>query len=162
MKKILSFVVAFFMFGIASSYAQSVEYQGEVDLGYSFGIGDFGIDRINLHTVQGAKIGDHFSLGAGLGVDWYYNEYGSDIMLPIYLNAKGYLPVSDKFSPFASLDLGYGVGVTTNASGFYWSPSIGIKYSKLKVQIGYVSQSLSDSGVSVSMSAFQFKVGLVF
>ena len=141
MKKIKSILVVLLMLVATTSYAQSeVKYQGEVDLGYSLGVGNFGLDRVNLHTVHGAKINKNFSLGAGLGVDYYFNGGEGEIMMPLYVNAKAYLPVNTKFSPYASIDLGYGIGVTSEFGGFYWSPAVGIKYNKFKFQIGYTSQ----------------------
>lgn len=165
MKKFKSILVALFMLSMTTSYAQDgIKYQGEVDLGYSIGVGTFNANRVNLHTIHGAKINKNFSVGLGIGLD-YYHEGEGDLMMPIFANAKGYYPVTEKFSPYASLDLGYGVGVTEGTSGlggFYWSPAIGIKYDKFKFQIGYTSQSLSESGFSVNMGAVQFKVGLAF
>lgn len=147
-------------------YTQNeIMYQGEVDLGYSIGVGLFATNRVNLHTVHGAKINKHLSAGIGLGLDFYHEGDPLQIMMPIFLNVKGYYPINEKFSPYASLDLGYGLGVTdglNGLSGFYWSPAIGVKYEKFKFQIGYTSQSLSESGVSLNMGAFQFRVGLVF
>lgn len=165
MKKIKSILVALFMLCVTAGYAQDgIKYQGEVDLGYSIGVGDFALNRLNLHTIHGAKINQNLSLGVGIGLD-YYHEGGGDLMMPIFVNAKGYYPVTEKFSPYASLDLGYGVGVTEGVSGlggFYWSPAVGVKYDKFKFQIGYASQSLSESGVSVNMGSVQFKIGLAF
>ena len=165
MKTLKGLLVALFMLCTTAGYAQeAIKYQGEVDLGYSIGVGTFNINRANLHTIHGAKINQNFSVGLGLGLD-FYHEDGLDIMMPIFVNAKGYYPINSKFSPYVSLDLGYGFGVTEYVSGiggFYWSPAIGIKYDKFKFQIGYTSQSISESGVSVNMGAVQFKVGLAF
>ncbi len=164
MKKIKSLLLSLCLLGATTSFAQDTEikYQGEVDLGYSFGVGTFSLDRVNLHTVHGAKINQYFSLGAGLGLDYYYSDGESEIMMPIYVNAKGYLPVNEKFSPYASLDLGYGIGVTTEYGGFYWSPAVGIKYNKFKFQIGYSNQRISESGIGFDMGAVQFKIGIAF
>lgn len=166
MKTLKGLLVALFMLCTTAGYAQeAIKYQGEVDLGYSIGVGTFNINRANLHTIHGAKINKNFSVGLGIGLDLYHNEGDLDFMLPIFVNAKGYLPINEKFSPYASLDLGYGIGVSESFSGvggFYWSPAIGIKYDKFKFQIGYVSQSLSESGFSINMEAVQFKLGLAF
>ncbi len=163
MKKLL-FAAIVAISTIFSGTAQvPVKYQGEVDLGYSVGIGTFSAGRLNLHTVQGVKISDYFSTGLGVGLDYYHES--SNLLVPIFLNMKGYYPVNEKFSPFVSLDLGYGIGVTSDVSGlggFLWAPAVGVRYSRFKFQVGYTSQRISESGLGYNMNAIQFKLGVVF
>ena len=149
MKKLLC-LMAIAVLSVCSVNAQDtpVKYQGEVDLGYSVGVGTWDFSRLNVHTVQGVKIGKYFSTGVG-----------GQVMIPIYLNMKGYLPVSESISPYISLDLGGGIGVQDLASGFLVTPSVGVKIGKFKVQVGYTSQSFNDG---VSSGAVQFKVGMMF
>ncbi len=149
---------------ISANAQVTAKYQGEVDLGYSIGVGTFSTNRVNLHTVQGVKIADYFSAGLGLGLD-YYHEGSGELFVPIYLNMKGYIPVTDKLSPFVSLDLGYGIGATEGVSGsggFLWSPSVGLRYDHFKFQVGYTSQRISESGIGLNMNAVQFKIGIAF
>lgn len=164
MKKFLFLVTMFLVtsMGVDAQILknQEVKYQGEVDLSYSIGTGIFSTGRVNIHTIHGAKIGNHFSAGFGLGVDFYHEL--EDVTIPVYLNAKGYLPVGEKLNLYASLDLGYGVFVSEGLGGFLWSPAIGINYKKLKFQIGYTSQRVSESGIGFDMNALQFKIGLMF
>lgn len=165
MKKIL-FAAIMALVAFCGSAQTKAKYQGEVQLGYSVGVGDFSAGRVNLHTVQGAKIGDHFSAGLGIGFDFYHDlGDGCDLLIPIYLNMKGYIPVNDDLSPYVSLDLGYGAGASGNLKslgGFYWGPSVGIRYKHFEFQLGYTSQRISDSGIGFDMSAIQFKVGVAF
>lgn len=166
MKKLL-FLVAIATMSICSANAQTpVKYQGEVDLGYSIGVGTWSFGRVNLHTVQGIKVGKYFSTGLGVGVDYYHDILGSgEVVVPVYLNLKGYIPASELVSPYVSLDLGGGIGATegvSGLSGFLVTPAVGVKVGKFKAQIGYTSQSFSDSGVSLSAGAVQFKVGMMF
>lgn len=165
MKKFF-FFVAMIMVTSLGLNAQSAKYQGEVDLSYSIGTGTFSTNRVNIHTIHGAKIGDNFSLGVGLGLDYYHELYDSgELMIPIFVNAKGYLPVGEKTSPYLSLDLGYGIGATEGVSGlggFLWSPAIGIKYNKVKFQVGYTSQNISENGIGLNMNAVQIMIGVVF
>ena len=151
---------------IASTvFAQTpIKYQGEVDLGYSIGTGTFAADRVNLHTIHGAKIGNYFSAGLGLGLD-YYHEGEGELIVPIYLNMKGYLPVSEKVSPYLSFDIGVGVGASEYVSGFsglYCMPAIGNKARHFMAQLGYNVQTLSEEGISISFNAIQLKLGVVF
>ena len=151
---------------VSSASAQTpIKYQGEVDLGYSLGVGEFALGRVNIHTVHGAKIGDYFSAGIGVGLDMYHDEGTTDIMVPIYLNLKSYLPTNTKITPYASFDIGAGIGASeyvTGLSGTYLTPAIGMKIGMFKAQLGFNVQKLSESGVSVSMNAVQIKVGVVF
>ena len=165
MKKLLcALVLAISALFNGTAQEVSVKYQGEVDLGYSVGVGTFAMGRVNLHTIQGAKISDYFSAGLGLGLDYYHAD-GGDLFIPIFLNMKGYIPVTSKLSPFASLDLGYGIGATDEVrgyGGFLWGPSVGIRYNHFKFQVGYTSQRISVSGFGFNMDAIQFKIGVVF
>lgn len=144
----------------------SVKYHGEADLGYSIGVGTWATGRVNLHTVQGVQITKYFSTGVGLGLDYYHEpEEGGELVIPIYLNLKGYLPVGAKVSPYFSLDIGAGVGATeglSGLSGLYCTPAVGIRAGRFKAQLGYNVQRFSESGVGISMNAIQIKAGLMF
>lgn len=167
MKKLLiAFIVSMATIFSGSAQQVPVKYHGEVDLGYSVGVGTFSTGRVNLHTVQGIKVSNYFSAGLGLGLDYYHEFYDKgELFMPIFLNMKGYIPVTEKFSPFVSLDMGYGVGLTEGVSGcggFLWSPALGIRYDHFKFQFGYTSQRISESGIGFNMDAIQFKIGIVF
>lgn len=163
MKKLLILAVTAVM-SVGAAHAQTpVTYQGEVDLGYSIGVGNFATGRLNVHTVQGVAIGDYLSTGLGLGVD-YYHELES-VFVPLYLNLKGCLPVSGVVSPYVSFDIGYGFGVSEDVSGLsglYCNPAIGVRVKAFKAQLGYNAQRVSESGIGFTMGAIQIKVGFVF
>lgn len=163
MKKLLfSALVVLLTIGTANAQTP-VKYHGEVDLGYSVGVGTFATGRVNLHTIQGVQIGKYFSTGIGVGLDFYHEE--SELMIPVYLNLKGYLPVNSRISPYFSFDIGAGVGASEGASGLSgvtYTPAVGIRVGHFKVQLGYNAQCLSESGVSVTMGALQIKAGVTF
>ncbi len=144
------------------------KYHGEADLGYSIGIGQLAVGRINLQTIQGVQVGKYFSTGLGLGLDYYTNMYDvgyGELMMPISLNLKGYLPVSEQVSPYVSFDIGVGVGLTEGVvgySGLTCTPAVGIKYNKFKAQLGYNVQRISESGFGFNMNAIQLKIGMMF
>lgn len=165
MKKLL-LLVALATMAFTANAQTPVKYHGEVDLGYSIGVGTFSTGRVNLHTIQGVQIGRYFSTGVGLGLDYYHEFYDSgELAIPIYLNMKGYLPVSEKVAPYFSFDIGAGIGATSGISGMsglYLTPAIGIKAGKFKAQIGYNVQRVSEDGVGINMNAIQIKVGLMF
>lgn len=168
MKKYIILFFTLFVLSV-SSKAQSqisAKYHGEIDLGYSIGVGTFSTDRVNIHTVQGVMVGKYFSAGLGLGLDYYHEIYDKgELMIPIFLDLKGYIPVTDDLSPFVSFDLGYGIGATDGlkgCDGLLWSPAIGIRYKHFKFQLGYASQRISEDGFGFDMNAVQFKIGAIF
>ena len=164
MKKLFLLIVVSICIAIQASAQTPIKYQGEVDLGYSVGVGTFAAGRINVHTIHGAKFGDYFSAGIGVGADLYH-EVEMEVMVPVFLNVKSYLPTNTKVTPFASFDIGAGIGASANIkgiSGMLITPAIGVKVGMFKAQLGYNVQKISESGVSVNMNALQLKVGVVF
>lgn len=163
MKKIFFIAIALMFFSAAN--AQGIKYQGEVSVGYSAGVGTFNVNRIPIHTVHGVRLCENFFVGAGIGVDIFTQDGESATVIPIFANAKGYLPLSGKFSLLAALDLGYGIG-SGDFSGFgglYVYPQVGCsakvtRRNAIDFTIGYNSQSISESGASLNMGAIGFKV----
>lgn len=152
--------------GFASAKGK-VSYQGEVDLGYSFGVGKRASERVNIHTIQGIKVGKHFSTGIGTGFDFYYDfDDSSEAIVPVYLNLKGYYPVSKNVSPFVSCDVGLGVGVTgdlDNDTGLTVAPAVGVVWGVFKAQVGYNMQKVKNIDLGkLSMSSVQVKIGIMF
>lgn len=163
MKKLFLLLIAV-VCAVSSAFAQApVKYQGEVDLGYSFGVGTLASGRVNVHTIQGIKVGDYFSTGIGLGAEYYISdEY---MTIPLFLNFKGYIPTKSKVTPYASLDLGTGIGVAgifKRGTGLLLNPAVGVKVGMFKAQLGYNIQQLTESGVSLNFNALQLKVGVMF
>ena len=164
MKRLFFLMVVVICIATSATAQNPIKYQGEVDLGYSLGVGEFAAGRVNIHTIHGAKFGDYFSAGVGVGLDLYH-QGDTGLMLPIYLNLKGYLPTKSKISPYASFDIGGGFGASENLSGLsgmYITPAIGLKVGMFKAQLGFNVQKLSESGIRVGMNAIQLKAGVVF
>ena len=165
MKKFLLLTtIAILSAGLAKAQSP-VTYRGEIDLGYSFGVGSLAANRVNIHTVQGLKVGEYFSTGVGIGVDYYHEGDAGEVIVPLYLNLKGYIPTTGKVVPYLSFDVGVGIGASSGLSGLsgvYLTPAFGINAGKVKVQLGYNMQQLSDSGISLDFNALQIKVGYVF
>lgn len=182
MKKSL-FLIAFACATLFSVKFYAQDYQGEVDFGYSLGVGKLPSDRFNVSTVHGLEIEDYLFLGVGAGLDYHfveeniYADFGDDDhyyggyfekdrmgFLPVFFNIKGYLPLDDDFMPFLSLDLGYSFCLSDDGeSGLYVTPSVGIRlFEDFKIQVGYNLQQMTERGVSLNIGAVQFKVGYLF
>ena len=154
------------MVGIAEAKG-IVSYQGEIDLGYSYGISNDASECVHLHTIQGIKVGKYFSTGVGAGFDYYYNfDDSSEAMIPVYLNLKGYLPVGKKVSTYLSCDAGWSFGVTgdlNNNNGLTVTPAIGVVWGLFKAQVGYTIQNVKGVELgNLNMGAVQLKVGIMF
>ncbi len=165
MKKLLLLAATAAMAISAVNAKIPVKYHGEADLGYSIGVGTFSTCRANLHTIQGVQVGRYFSAGLGLGLDHYHEFYEIGVLaIPIYLNLKGYIPVSEKAAPYISFDIGTGIGtkVLSGLSGLYCTPAVGIKAGMYKAQVGFNVQRISESGMGFDMNAIQIKVGVLF
>lgn len=163
------------MVGTVNAQNLKIKYQGDVQVGYSIGIGLLPMDRINIHMINGIRINKYLSTGLGLGVD-YYNikdaDYSdSELIMPIFLNTKGYLPVSNKTSLFLSLDLGFSVGLTEGVSemnAFMMTPAIGASFKiggnkAMSISLGYNYQNLSSiEELGLNINAITIKAGFTF
>lgn len=148
-KQLLS-AILILIFYTTTSAQVDIKYQGEINLGYSVGL-DSNDGRLNVHTIQGAKIGQYISAGLGLGLDYYH--YYDEFMIPLYLDIKGYYPINDRISPFIAMDLGYSIRTSSSTDGcIYFAPSIGVKYKNFSFQYGYTCK----------LGALQFKLGYIF
>ena len=90
MKRLFFLMVVVICIATSATAQNPIKYQGEVDLGYSLGVGEFAAGRVNIHTIHGVKFGYYLSAGVGVGLDLYH-QGDTGLMLPIYLNVKGYL-----------------------------------------------------------------------
>lgn len=147
-----------------------VKYQGEVEVGYSLGIGELDADRVNFHVINSARIGDYFSAGIGIGLDLYTEGDDNELALPVYVNLKGYLPLTSVTQLFVSMNTGVSIGVSSGLSsnrGLLLNPSVGARFkvsnrNAVSVGVGYVNQFWSKSGVALITDAVQVKVGFSF
>ena len=74
--------------------------------------------RVIFHHISSARINDYFSLGLGMGVD-IDNKYvfdGVEHLMPIYLNAKGYLPMNANYL-FLEFSGGHSFGMSKGSKG---------------------------------------------
>ena len=99
-------------------------------------------------------------------MDYYHELYEKgELVLPLFLNMKGYLPDTETVNPFFSLDLGVGIGLTKGVdgmAGFICTPSVGVKLSHCTLQVGYNMQRNSEYGFGYTMGSIQMKLGYIF
>lgn len=156
MKKIILSILL--LLGAAlGAQAQKNPYLGEVDLGFAHSPFSNSWSALSIHTVHGARIGDHFSVGGGLGLEGVIggeDAVGAGLCIPLYLNLKGYLDASKPTTAYLTLDVGVipHFGSDDSNASLYLCPAVGIKVRRFKADIGY---KLIDK-----YGAFQLRLGV--
>lgn len=144
-------------------------YRGFVDLGYTIGTGDFGLDRIEFSTTHGYQILPCLFAGAGVGVHYYFDAEAVEI--PIFADLRADL-LKHSVCPFIDMKIGYTVHEDT---GFYFNPMVGVRFavgakSAVNFGIGYTMQRIEyryvSGGYSIPDSfncgGFSIKLGFEF
>lgn len=166
MKRLFTLIVATLLLaGISTTtQAQQTKYQGEVYVAGGYGIGSLPVNRVQLHTIHGARVGECFSAGVGLGADLYTQNFDEAIlMVPLFADFKFYAPTKGKFDPFIMLDLGYGLAIEEpSLGGMMFGAGLGFKAGVFALSVGYNLQQLGLGGVNVNMGALQLKLGVAF
>lgn len=128
-------------------------YQGEILTGYGFGVGDYSFDRVYLDLIQGVRVGKYFFAGIGSGINLIMPKYSHEkveLFAPLYVNLKGYLPVSKMVTLFLSVDVGTAFAFSNNGykshlidGNFYVAPAVGISIAnRANISIGYDSHTI--------------------
>lgn len=187
-----------------STHNIDVWYQGELNLGYAVSgklkltdeDGDMEKFKTNysrpiIETVHGVRITKYAFVGAGVAVQYAFGKIDSSeensekwdtMMIPVFLNLKGYYPVTEDFAPYISLNFGSSIcamsGMTQSygsydyqmKGGFYGEYGIGFNYKRLNFGLGlqhqtmkmvYTERNYSDEE-KWSVNSFYMKVGLTF
>lgn len=129
-------------------------YHGFVDLGYTFGIGDYEFGRFEINSTHGYQFNSHLFVGVGLGLHFMpeYNTPAMNIALdhrkkqvdvPVYGNVKWTI-INKKVTPFIDGKIGHYV---THRGGLYASIAIGCRISVYNSQginfsVGYSHENL--------------------
>lgn len=168
MRRFLTILVAVMIYAGATttSEAQNIKtrYQGEVYIAGGHGIGNIPLGRLQLHTIHGARVGECFSAGIGLGADWYTQDIESGLlMIPIFADFKVYAPTASRFDPFIMVDLGYAFQPEMSSiGGMMFGAGLGFKAGCFALSAGYHLQQLGIQGINLNMGAIQLKLGFAF
>ncbi len=117
-----------------------VGYRGFVDANWTIGVGNgAGADRIGLLTSHGYQIIPQLYVGAGAGIDYYYN--GTAVSMPVFANVRTDI-LPNAITPFVDLKGGYSF---LDVEGFYLSPSVGCRFRvggrlAMNAGVGYTLQ----------------------
>ncbi len=169
-----------------SSHKVDIWYEGELNVGYGMG-GTIKIDgesadakygRPFIETVHGVRITEYAFAGVGVGFQYACDKQWKVGMMPVFLDLKGYYPVTEHFAPYVAIDFGFSSGVVGTKDfadeegmdlkgGFYASYGIGLNYKRLNFGLGWQHQGMKfkyegESSDGFSVNSFFVKVGLKF
>lgn len=111
----------------SSFYETEPGYSGSVNLGYAFEVGDYGVERLKLHVVNGYRFNPYFYLGFGTGLNYYSDADAA--VLPLFVNFKVDF-LRSRVLPYFSLDAGYSFDLTNSFEpvGLLLNPKIGVSF----------------------------------
>lgn len=188
-----------------STHSVDIWYQGELNVGFATGGkltwkdgGDSektNYSRPFISTIHGARITQYGFVGLGVGVQYAYGKMDPEyddtsnwetLMIPVFLNLKGYYPVTEELAPYISISLGSSICATSSyggsssgygsswktklKGGFYGEYGIGLNYRQFNFGLGLQHQSMKFSETydgrtddeKASVNSFFVKVGLKF
>lgn len=135
----------------------------------------------SLHYVLGYQYQPIIGAGIGIGADTYlYSEIRN--VIPLYLEARGYLTENQPFSPYYSVQAGYGFALVNNTQsmidakgGIMLHPKVGFRFpsrsnASFTTEIGYLFQKASFTfddwqgryRDSVSFRRISVRLGILF
>ena len=169
--KLLCWLLAFLSLPICVG-AQNVKYfkyQGEVNASYSYCV-DEELSNLNLEIVNGVRFSRYFFAGAGIGATANFSDEA--IIFPVFVDVKGYLPVTDKMDLIAGVDVGTKLDYSYDMSGgFLFRPEFGLNFPinrKVGLKLTFLYELYSfkttilDAAVRYKMSEIGLKFGVSF
>lgn len=120
-------------------------YRGFVDIGYTVGLGDFDLNRINFSTSHGYQFNPYLFVGIGIGAQYF--DDSEEWLCPIFADVRCNIIKNTPLIPFIGIKGGYSFYPEDSFEdvGAYINPSVGAKYmisSKCAVNlsVGYTAQ----------------------
>ena len=109
---------------VGAQNAKYFKYQGEINTSYSFCI-DEELNNLNLEVINGVRFFRYFYAGVGLGATADFSDEA--ILFPVFIDLKGYMPVTSKMDLIAGVDVGTKLDYTYDMSGgFLFRPEFGV------------------------------------
>jgi hypothetical protein len=113
-------------------------YRGIIELGYGFGVGEYGMNNFRFNFINGIKIGPYFSIGLGIGyrhldVENQTDRYlvSSTEQIPVFIDFRTTF-TAKKVTPYLALGYGGASGIDsteTDQGGLLFNASGGIWYN---------------------------------
>ena len=109
------------------------KYQGEVNTSYSFCV-DEELNNLSLEVINGVRFSRYLYAGVGLGATANFSDEA--ILFPVFIDFKGYMPVTGKMDLIAGVDVGTKLDYTYDMSGgFLFRPEFGLNFP-MKRRVG--------------------------
>jgi hypothetical protein len=113
-------------------------YRGIIEVGYGFGLGDYGINNFRFNFINAIRIGDFSSIGLGIGYRRFFTKNDAAPYLvsnvdqiPFFLDLRTSFSTR-KLTPYAALGIGASRGYRSAATDkglFMFNASGGIWYN---------------------------------
>ena len=124
---------------VTASSSHTGWFRGIIELGYGFGMGDYGISNYRLNLIGGFHLGKFMTLGPGTGYrKLLYNNadhtdkflVSSSSRIPLFVDFRATFS-SRRVSPYLAADFGglFGTGTGSKTAGVFFSPSGGIWFN---------------------------------
>lgn len=133
-------------FTTASSSNSIGKYTGFAEIGYTHGVGEFGVNVLEINIINGFQVTPYLVAGLGTGARYFYVYEGT--LVPIFAELRFVYP-HWKLAPFLVFDLGYSIDVFNHfkGMGMMVNPSAGVSYelsrgSRIFLEAGYEMQQL--------------------
>ena len=154
---------------IGAQNVKYFKYQGEVNTSYSFCI-DEELNNLNLEVINGVRFSRYFYAGVGIGATANFSDEA--ILFPIFVDIKGYMPVTSKMDLIAGVDVGTKLDYSYDMSGgFLFRPEFGLNFPMkrrvgLKLTLLYelynFKTNVVDAEVKYKMNEIGIKFGVSF
>lgn len=134
MLKYACWLIALFMpLCVGAQNIKYFKYQGEVNTSYSFCV-DEELNNLGLEVINGVRFSRYLYAGVGLGATANFSDEA--ILFPVFIDFKGYMPVTGKMDLIAGVDVGTKLDYTYDMSGgFLFRPEFGLNFP-MKRRVG--------------------------
>jgi hypothetical protein len=166
-----------------AGYGHRKWYRGIIEVGYGFGLGDYGINNFRFNFINAIRIGDFSSIGLGIGYRRYFTKndaapylVSNENQIPLFLDLRTSFSTR-KLTPYMALGIGASSGYRSagtdkglfmfNASGGIWynvssrfAVFAGIAYEMQNLQYSdtdFLTNSYIKSAGSISLN-----IGIAF
>lgn len=159
MKRLIIIMVAMATMFTTPVVAQNsnVKYQSEVFVSGGAAIGDMYIMlgdmtkdgmkmtySLSVQTIQGAKFGDYFSAGIGLGLDFLAGPADDldlfAMLIPVYADFKFWIPTNGRITPYLMAEAGGSFNILPSTIRPLYGGGVGIKLNdRFAMSLNYVN-----------------------
>ena len=163
MKRVILTTIVAFLLCSNMSARKNGSFELGGTLGYDFGLKSHQGGLFNFQPEIGKYFSDQFYFGVGTGI--VTDDKFDSQMLPVFARGEFDFPVTEKLTPFFSLQAGYDFGTHVNGS-IRINPAVGIKLplsskADFNFGFGYTRFISTRNGIN-STDYLGFKTGVSF